>query len=228
MSLEDILKQFTPDHIALQCVRGKLSYGDLLEFKHSNKNKLYGLDIAISLDCIREGLETIVTADSICKSITIIPSNLKKNQKIKILETVGSSLYFGEDADEFNDTIPCQFLKNINEVETEVTNGVSRCETTWNLVTSGTSGDPKLVQHSHATLTRTTKCHNSSSNIRIGWGLIYEYFRFAGLQVVLQSLHWGSKLIAPSNRLNLKEKIDYLVENGCTHLSATPTFWKSI
>lgn len=228
MSLGEILKYFPPDLIALQYVRGKLSYGDLLEFKYSNKHKLHGHDVAISLNCIREGLELIVAADAVCSSITIIPSNLNKNQKIKILETVGSSLYFGEDADEFNDRIPCQFFKNINAIENEITNDISELETNWNLVTSGTSGDPKLVQHDFSTLTRTTKSNNSSLNISTGWGLIYEYFRFAGLQVVLQSLHWGSMLIAPCNSLNLKGKIDYLVDNGCTHLSATPTFWKSI
>lgn len=228
MTLAEIIKQFPSDHIALQCVRGKLSFGDLIEFKNSNKNRLYGLDIAISLNCIQEGLKLIVAADAICKSITIIPGNFKKNQKIKIVETVGSSLYFGDDADEFNDTITCHFFKNINAIKNEIINDISRFETHWNLVTSGTSGDPKLVQHDFSTLTRTTKSNNSLSNISTGWGLLYEYYRFAGLQVVLQSLHWGSKLIAPSSSLNLKGKIDYLVENGCTHLSATPTFWKSI
>ena len=228
MSLAEILKQFPYDNVALQSVRGKLSFGDLLDFKNSNINKLYGLNIAISLNCVQEGLKLIVAADTVCNSITIIPSSLNKDHKIKILQTVSSSHYFGEDADEFNDKIPCQFFKNINAIENEITNDISELETQWNLVTSGTSGDPKLVQHNFSTLTRTTKSNNCSSNISTGWGLLYEYFRFAGLQVVLQSLHRGSKLIAPSNSLNLKGKIDYLVENGCTHLSATPTLWKSI
>ena len=80
MSLAEILKQFPPDRIALQCGRGKLSFGDLLEFKNSIEHKLYGLDVSISLNCIREGLKLIVAADALCKSITIIPSNLNKNQ----------------------------------------------------------------------------------------------------------------------------------------------------
>ena len=83
MSLAEILKQFPSDHIALQCVRGKLSFGDLLEFQNSNKNKLYGLDVAISLNCIQEGLKLIVAADAICKSITIIRNKLGQCSKSK-------------------------------------------------------------------------------------------------------------------------------------------------
>ena len=118
-------KQFPYDNVALQSVRGKLSFGDLLDFKNSNINKLYGLNIAISLNCVQEGLKLIVAADTVCNSITIIPSSLNKDHKIKILQTVSSSHYFGEDADEFNDKIPCQFFKNINAIENEITNDIS-------------------------------------------------------------------------------------------------------
>jgi len=228
VSLAEILKQFPPEHIALQCGHEKLSFGDLLKFKDSNEHKLYGSDIAISISSIQEGLKVIITADGICKSITLIPSSLNKNQKLKILKTVGSSLYFGEDSDEFDDIIHCQFHKEIKTIEKVSTTEKKVLESCWNLVTSGTSGDPKLVQHDFSSLTRTTKLKQGSSNTSVGWGLLYEYFRFAGLQVVLQSLHWGSTLIAPSTNLRLKEKIDFLVEKGCTHLSASPTLWKSI
>ena len=228
MSLAEVLKQFPPKHIVLQCDHGKLSFGDLLKFKDLNEHKLYGSDIAISLNSIQEGLKIIITADGICKSITVIPSSLNKNQKLKILKKVGSSLYFGEDADEFDDTIDCQFHKEIKTIDKVITTEKKVLESCWNLVTSGTTGDPKLVQHDFSTLTRTTKLKLGSSNNSVGWGLLYEYFRFAGLQVVLQSLHWGSTLIAPSTNHCFKKKLDFLVEKGCTHLSATPTLWKSI
>ena len=228
MSLAEVLKRFAPNRIALQSGLVELSFGDLLEFKASNEHKLYDLDIAISLNCIKEGLKMIVAADGICKSITIIPSSLSNDQKIKILNTVGANFYIGEDADEFNDTIDCQFFKNLTFIENKIIKEKASFDSRWNLVTSGTSGDPKLVQHDFSTLTRTTKQNDSSIDNCNGWGLLYEYFRFAGLQVVLQSLHWGTKLIAPANHLSLKEKLDYLAKNNCTHLSATPTLWKSI
>jgi acyl-CoA synthetase (AMP-forming)/AMP-acid ligase II len=228
VSLAEVLKQFAPNRIALQSGLGEISFGDLLEFRTLNEDKLYDLDIAISLNSIEEGLKIIVAADGICKSITIIPSSFSNDQKIKILNTVGANFYIGEDADEFKDTIDCQFFKNLTFIENKTVKEKATFDSRWNLVTSGTSGDPKLVQHDFSTLTRTTKPNQSSSDICHGWGLLYEYFRFAGLQVVLQSLHWGSKLIAPANYLSLKEKLDYLAKNCCTHLSATPTLWKSI
>jgi acyl-coenzyme A synthetase/AMP-(fatty) acid ligase len=60
------------------------------------------------------------------------------------------------------------------------------------------------------------------------WGLLYDYARFAGLQVVFQALLSGSTLISPSLDAPLAEQVSSLVQGGCTHLSATPTLWRKI
>ncbi len=102
-----------------------------------------------------------------------------------------------------------------------------RRSTQWLLPTSGTTGQPKLVSHSFRSLTRTTKV-NLQRGAECRWGLLYDYARFAGLQVVLQSLLSGALLIAPQLTDPLESQIRQLIENGCTHLSATPTLWRKI
>ena len=99
--------------------------------------------------------------------------------------------------------------------------------TEWVLPTSGTTGTPKLVSHSLSSLTRTTRV-DLQRGASWRWGLLYDYVRFAGLQVVLQALLPGSLLIAPSRTEPLTEQVRQLVQGGCTHLSATPTLWRKI
>jgi acyl-coenzyme A synthetase/AMP-(fatty) acid ligase len=116
-------------------------------------------------------------------------------------------------------------------VSPEFQTGIGACQrrftTQWLLATTGTTGTPKLVGHSLTSLTRTTKTDvNLGASMR--WGLLYDFTRFAGLQVVLQALLSGSALIAPDPGSPLKQQITDLVSGGCTHLSATPTLWRKI
>ena len=60
------------------------------------------------------------------------------------------------------------------------------------------------------------------------WGLLYDPSRFAGLQVVLQSLLGGGLLVAPDREGPGPSNSPFLQANGCTHLSATPTLWRKI
>ena len=98
--------------------------------------------------------------------------------------------------------------------------------TRWVLATSGTMGIPKLISHTLASLTATTK-----SDARVGtvhrWGLLYDPARFAGLQVVLQALLGRSVLVAP--RIDaLDEAVDFMLAHGVTALSATPSHWRKL
>lgn len=92
--------------------------------------------------------------------------------------------------------------------------------------TSGTTGAPKLVSHSWATLTRTVKTGPDAVCRR--WGLLYELTRFAGLQVFLQALASRATLIFTEHLADWEAKLALLAAQGCDALSATPTLWRKI
>lgn len=102
-----------------------------------------------------------------------------------------------------------------------------RVDTDWIMSTSGTTGTPKLVSHSFASLTRTSRFDNDRGQGQV-WGMLYDYSRFAGLQVVLQSLMSGACLVVPPQEAAFDEQLSFLGSRGCTHLSATPTMWRKI
>lgn len=104
--------------------------------------------------------------------------------------------------------------------------GTSR-KTEWIVATSGTTGRPKLVAHDLESLTRITS-RNAESGRRHRWGELYDICRFAGLQVFLQAVVGGSVLLLPDLTTELDDQILFLVQQGCTALSATPTLWRKI
>lgn len=99
-------------------------------------------------------------------------------------------------------------------------------ETRWVIATSGTTSTPKLVAHTFASISRTVATADTFRSLR--WGLLYDAARFAGIQLVLQSLLSGAILVAPAASGDLVGRLDFLKKHACDALSATPTLWRKI
>lgn len=91
------------------------------------------------------------------------------------------------------------------------------------LMTSGTSGNRKIARHDPANL--MGRIRPSDARTR-AWLLTYTPTGFAGMQVILTALATCSRLVCPSDR-QLATMIPFAAENGVTHASGTPTFWRA-
>jgi acyl-coenzyme A synthetase/AMP-(fatty) acid ligase len=98
-------------------------------------------------------------------------------------------------------------------------------ETAWYLATSGTTGTPKWIAHRFAGLSRAIKCKAAQQPLR--WGLCYPPYRFAGLQVLLQSVLSGACLI-DSSQGDSSVRIQTLQQYQVNALSATPSLWRQL
>jgi acyl-CoA synthetase (AMP-forming)/AMP-acid ligase II len=98
-------------------------------------------------------------------------------------------------------------------------------KTSWLLSTSGTTGTPKIIEHTFNSLTRSIKIRDEASDLI--WGSLYSIRRFAGLQVFFQSLLSGATLIL-NDESNLNSILQNLIRFGCSALSATPSMWRKL
>jgi acyl-coenzyme A synthetase/AMP-(fatty) acid ligase len=100
-------------------------------------------------------------------------------------------------------------------------------ETEWILLTSGTTGRPKLVKHTLASLAGAIALRNPSS-VPIVWGTLYDIRRYGGLQIFLRAALTGTPLVLSGAD---ESTADYLVragEHGVTHISGTPSQWRRV
>lgn len=105
-------------------------------------------------------------------------------------------------------------------------NDIADQDTKWLLATSGTTNTPKLIQHSFYTLSRRIQ-RNHQKGQQLIWGLAYDPCRFAGMQVILQSLI-GSSTLALAEEATFDHQIRAFLNAGVNALSATPSMWRKM
>jgi acyl-coenzyme A synthetase/AMP-(fatty) acid ligase len=99
--------------------------------------------------------------------------------------------------------------------------------TQWVILTSGTTGTPKLLIHSLSGLTTAIKAEaNRTTDADIVWGTFYDIRRYGGLQIFLRAMLSNGSLVLS----NADEPLtDFLVRLGAhrvTHISGTPSHWR--
>jgi acyl-coenzyme A synthetase/AMP-(fatty) acid ligase len=96
--------------------------------------------------------------------------------------------------------------------------------TEWVLLTSGTTGVPKMVVHSLAGLTAAIAPTKRADPVV--WATFYDIRRYGGLQIFLRAMLGGASLVLSSAGEPVAEHLARLGRHGVTHLSGTPSHWR--
>ena len=97
--------------------------------------------------------------------------------------------------------------------------------TEWILLTSGTTGVPKLVAHSFDSLAGALPRHPPSTKPMV-WSTFYDIRRYGGLQIYLRAVLSGSPLVLSSAGEPTREFLARAGAAGVTHISGTPSHWR--
>ncbi len=95
-------------------------------------------------------------------------------------------------------------------------------DTEWVLLTSGTTGTPKMVVHSRAGLIGAL---DPSASAPV-WGTFYDIRRYGGLQILLRALIGGGSLVLSQAGEAPADHLARLARADVTHLSGTPSHWR--
>jgi acyl-coenzyme A synthetase/AMP-(fatty) acid ligase len=102
-----------------------------------------------------------------------------------------------------------------------------RRPTEWVLLTSGTTGSPKMIAHSFAGLTAAIKCDRGQS-ADVVWGTCYDIRRYGGLQIFLRALLGPGSFVLSNARESTGDFLVRLGIHGVTHISGTPSQWRRV
>ena len=217
--IQEIIQTIPGDRVAFADAHSKYSYNELIGLYQNNIeiiNVLKGSSIAINGRGRLEFALLLSILDGHVKKILFLPSD------------IDSSLhgqYYKEAGINFEVHLENNILHSveINSVAKQINN--KDLLTQWIVPTSGTTNIPKLVSHTFSSLTRTAK-----TNVELGgkyrWGLVFDIYRFSGIQVFLQAILSGSTLIITDPTQSMSKMLTQLADAKCNALSATPSFWR--
>jgi len=102
-----------------------------------------------------------------------------------------------------------------------------RFATEWILLTSGTTGDPKMVVHTLATLTGAISRTAPQAAVQ-HWATFYDIRRYGGLQIFLRAVAGGGSLTLRSAGEAIEDFLTRAGVGDVTHISGTPSHWRLV
>ncbi len=226
MTLSELVTELPGGSSLIITPESRLTCKDILAMSSCNENSVVGSTVAICLNDPVVAITCLVALDGLARKIVILPPTLTHTAAISLIKQSSCDYIVTHNDELFTDTETPVF-HSITAISADGKSREKPKSTQWIIATSGTTSEPKLVGHTLSSLCRTTNT-NSSRGAEQRWGLLYDHSRFAGIQVILQSILSGATLLIPDQTEHFEESIDFLIKQGCSHLSGTPTLWRKI
>ena len=100
-----------------------------------------------------------------------------------------------------------------------------RHQTEWILLTSGTTGLPKMVLHTLSSLAGAIE-ERTTQRTPVIWSTFYDIRRYGGLQIFLRAILGGGSLVLSSAQESTGDFLARAGTQGVTHISGTPSHWR--
>ena len=98
--------------------------------------------------------------------------------------------------------------------------------TEWLLLTSGTTGVPKIVGHTLEALSGAITAEGVPQGDTPVWATFYDIRRYGGLQIFLRAVLGGASLVLSDPKEPVADHLARLTRAGVTHISGTPSHWR--
>ena len=98
-------------------------------------------------------------------------------------------------------------------------------DTEWILLTSGTTGVPRLVAHTLASLADPVVGDGALAAPAV-WSTFYDIRRYGGLQIFLRAVIGGGSLVLSSAHESTSDFLVRAAAHAVTHISGTPSHWR--
>jgi acyl-coenzyme A synthetase/AMP-(fatty) acid ligase len=168
----------------------------------------------------------LIELDGVARRLVLYPPDLPLEHLPKVIDAADV------DAIIFDRTVPASnhlrvglFIECSPEIVPAKYDRSAPRDTEWILLTSGTTGMPKLVAHSLASLAGAIEYIRTQEN-PVVWSTFYDIRRYGGLQIFLRGILTKGSLVLSSGE---ESTADFLIRAGAhavTHISGTPSHWR--
>src|ERR1041385_1096369 len=191
-------------------------------------SELAGRCVLVSADDQLAGALALIALDGVARRMVLCPPGVAPEHLPAIVATTEIDALVTDRASPelealgIDITVLCDRAIKPSQAERPTTR-----PTEWILLTSGTTGGPKAVAHSPASLPEAIK-PRSTSDSPIVWGPFYDIRRYGGLQIFLRALLGGASLVLSDAKEPIGQFLSRLREHCATHITGTPSHWRRV
>jgi len=165
----------------------------------------------------------LIELDGVARRVVVCPSDVASAHLPGVIATAAIDTVIGDrSAAELS-------VANFVPSNTSVSPGAVSREpgerTEWVLLTSGTTGAPKLVRHTLATLAGPM-LGGGALGQRAVWSTFYDMRRYGGLQIFLRAMLGGGSMVLSSALEPVGDFLARAGARGVSHISGTPSHWR--
>lgn len=188
--------------------------------------QLAGKSVLIATGSQFETALALLDLDGVARRIVLLPPDVADSQLPAIIRDAAVEAIIASSTARFSSLRLPVF--ELNAAAHEAVPHVSSAEPTqWLMLTSGTTGDPKLAIHTLSGLAGAIGAPQHDAE-RPVWATFYDIRRYGGLQIFLRAMLSGGGLILSQPGEAIADHLHRLAAAGVTHVSGTPTHWRRI
>jgi acyl-coenzyme A synthetase/AMP-(fatty) acid ligase len=168
----------------------------------------------------------LVESDGIARRLVLCPPDLDLVQLPYIIAAAEIDVIVSDcRPEELGDSLFVPFIRCSAAVAPMSLTRRASQGTEWVLFTSGTSGAPKMVSHTLASLAGAIKGGGPLSQAPV-WSTFYDIRRYGGLQIFLRALLGKATLVLSDAAEAPAAFLARAASRGVTHMTGTPSHWR--
>jgi acyl-coenzyme A synthetase/AMP-(fatty) acid ligase len=202
---------------------GELVQGSILEGRAA---ELHGRSVLVATLDQFCAAAALIELDGIASRVVLYPPDLSREHLAYVAKTAAADVIVTDQPEIASmhpqpvRVIPCR----PSIVPVNADRG-AQIETEWILLTSGTTGLPKLALHTLASLAGPAT-QADPSPAPIVWGTFYDMRRYGGLFIFLHAAVTGSSMVLSSAEESTADFLARAASHGVTNISGTPSHWR--
>ena len=189
--------------------------------------KLSGRSVLLAMSGQLMSALAMIELDGVAKRILLCPPDLNPDHIQALIEDAEIDAVVTDEPPRWSDA-GVFLIVGACLPEPSVAQAKTERATEWLMLTSGTSGVPKIVGHSLEGLTGAIVADGASRGDAAVWATFYDIRRYGGLQIFLRAIIGGGSIVLSEPGEALADHVARLAARGVTHISGTPSHWRKL
>ncbi len=185
-----------------------------------------GRSVVIFVDDQLSAALALIELDGTARRMVICPPDLDPSRLPQIIvDAEADAIVVGRDQHVSADFSGLPVIRCGLPLAPRVEKGSEAFSTEWAMLTSGTSGPPKIVAHTLDSLSGPIR-RDATGAILGNWATFFDIRRYGGLQAFLRAIIGDCSLVLSHPHESVADLLQRIVAHDVTHMNGTPSHWR--